>query len=244
MQGHLRKRSKDSWTVVVELGRDAVSGQRRQLWRTVKGTKRDAEALLVQLLYQRETGVDAPPGKINVEQYLTRWLRDYAEVNVAPRTHERYEQIVRVHLSPALGSIALSKLRPLQIQGAYRTLLEKPLSARTVLHCHRVLREALAWAVRWQMLSRNPADAVEPPRPVKREMRAMAQSEIETLLQAARGTGLYAIVFMAMSTGLRQGELLALRWGDADLKRRTIQVMRTLQYVSGNGLSFGETKTH
>ncbi len=187
--------------------------------------------------------VEAPPGKATVDQYLLRWLSDYAQVNVGPRTFERYEQICRVHLIPALGSIVLAKLRPLQSQAAYRTILGK-VSGQTALHCHRVLRQSLGWAVRWQLLARNPTDAVEPPRPERREMRALTPPEIQTLLDAARPTDLYAVVFVALGTGLRLGELLAIRWRDFNAGQGTLQVVRSLQYLTGKGLTFAPTKTY
>lgn len=244
MRGHIRQRSKGSWTCVVELDRDPVTGQRRQFTKTIRGRKRDADLLLAQLISQREMGIDVPSGKATVGQYLQRWLSDYAQVNVGPRTYERYEQLCRVHLVPALGSIALTKLRPLQIQGAYRQLLEKGLSAQTVLHCHRVLRGALGRAVKWQLLARNPTDPVEAPRPERREMRALMPAEIQTLLDAAASTDLYHVVFVALGTGLRLGELMALRWRAVDLEHGMVQVVRSLQYVAGKGLTFTQTKTH
>ena len=98
--------------MVVSLGRDPVTGKRRQLWRSVRGPKREAEALLVQLLHQRDTGIDQPPGKITVGQFLARWLEDYATPNLAPKTFRSYPDVVHRHLIPALGSIPLARLRP------------------------------------------------------------------------------------------------------------------------------------
>lgn len=180
------------------------------------------------------------------------WLRDYAQHNVSARTYERYAGIVRNHLVPALGSIQLSKLRPQQIQAYYSEALESgrmtgrggPLSARTVLHHHRVLREALQQAVRWQLLSANAADAVEPPRPVRTEMRVLGPEGVASLLEAcAEEPTLRMAVYLAVSTGLRLGELLGLKWSDIDLEARSLQVVRSLQYISGQGLRFGEPKT-
>ena len=148
MPGSIVKRGKNSWSVIVDLGRDPVTGKRRQLWRSVKGPKRDARVVLTQLLHQRDTGIDAPPGKLSVAEFLQRWLATYARPNTAPKTFQRYEQLVRVHMVPTLGSLPLTKLRPLHIQEAYRRILDKGLSARTALQCHRVLREALKHAVK------------------------------------------------------------------------------------------------
>jgi len=117
MQGHIRKRGKGSWTVVVDLGRDPASGKRRQLWRSVSGTKKDAEALLVQLLHQKSAGVDAPPGRITVAEYLQQWLTVYAFPNTAPTTSRRYEQLIRVHLIPTLGKPPAREASPTAYPG-------------------------------------------------------------------------------------------------------------------------------
>lgn len=251
MQGHIRKRGKNSWTVVIDAGRDPITGKRRQQRRSVQGIRRDAEALLVQLLHQRDSGIDAPPGKLTAGEYLQRWLEDYAKGNTAPRTYERYQQIVRQHLVPALGAIPLARLRPQHIQAYYSEARQTGradgndggLSAQTVLHHHRVLREALHHAVRWQLLARNPADAVEAPRPPHHEMTVLTPEGVQRLLAACKDPDLHAIVFVAVATGLREGELLALRWSDADLNGGSLAVTRTLQYVSGRGLLFREPKT-
>lgn len=243
MRGHLRSRSKGSWTCIIELDRHPVTGRRRQLTKTIRGSKRTAEALLAQLITQRSLGIDAVPDKATVAQFLQRWLRDYAELRVGPKTYARYAEICRLHLIPQMGSVTLAKLRPVRIQQAYRELQDTGLSAQTVLHVHRLLRGALAWGVRLQMLTRNATDAVEPPRPERHEMRALTPPEIQTLLDAARPTDLYGMVFVALGSGLRLGELLAIRWRDFDAGQSTLQVVRSLQYLAGT-LTFTPTKTH
>ena len=250
MQGHLRKRSKDSWTVVVELGRDAVSGQRRQLWRTVKGTKRDAEALLVQLLSQRDSGVDVLPGKLTLGDYLERWLADYVEPNLAPKTVRSYTDIVRRHLTPALGSIPLSKLRPQHLQTYYARALRQgrldgkgALSPNSVLHHHRALRAALRQAVKLQVIVQNPCDAVQPPRLERVEMKALSPQEARQLLTAADNTSYGPLIRTALMTGLRQGELLGLRWSDLDLDAGVLRVQQTVQWLPRQGFVFRPPKT-
>ncbi len=217
MQGHIRRRGKGSWTVVVDLGRDPDSGKRRQLWRTVHGRKKDAESVPVQILHQKSTGVDAPPGRMTVAEYLQRWLTVYAFPNTAPTTSRRYEQLIRVHLVPTLGNLPLTKLRPLHIQDAYQRILGAGLSARTALQCHRVLREALQHALQWQILARNPADAVEAPRPGPYEVPALSPEQVRRVIASAEQTPYGALVHTAVMTGLRLGELLGLRWQDVDL---------------------------
>jgi len=233
------KRAKNSYSVVIELGRDPVTGKRRQLWRSVRGSKKDAQALEAQLLHQRDTGIDQP-GKIAVGEFLERWLEDYAKPNTAPRTYERYRQLVRLHLIPALGALPLGKLRPAHIQAAYARVLAAR-SPQTVLHCHRVLKEALGHAVKWQLLARNPADAVDPPRPARYEIPAIGPDALRRLL--AQDSPYAALIHLAASTGLRQGELLGLRWQDVDLERGVVHVRQSLQRVNGS-LTFRTPKTH
>ena len=156
---------------VVELGKlpsisaeNPTSGRRQRRFFNVKGTKRDAEKALAEAIHLRDTGLDVLPSKMTVGSYLLRWIRDYAATNVAASTFVRYESIVRKHLLPELGMVPLEDLRPAHIQAAYAHFLgghgtadsERPLSVRTVLQHHRVLREALRHAVQWQLLSRKP----------------------------------------------------------------------------------------
>jgi integrase len=141
--------------------------------------------------------------------------------SLACKTHERYSEIVNRHLIPALGRVLLAKLQPMHIQSYYsqalvsgRLDLKGGLSAQTVLHHHRVLHSALQQAVKWQLLLRNTADAVEPPKPEQKEMRALDEEKSAWLFNAAAGTRLYVPILIAVTTGMRRGEILALRWRD------------------------------
>jgi integrase len=248
MQGHIYRRSRHSWGIVADLPRDA-NGKRRQKTLTVRGTKKNAEARLAEMLHELNIGTFVEPAKMSVAEYLTRWLAEYAAQNVSRKTYERYDEIVRLHLSPALGTHRLTGLKPLHIQEHYGAALrggrrdgKGGLSAQTVLHHHRVLREALQQAVRWQLVARNPADAVEPPRSARREMHVLDEEQTAKLLESAKGSRLFIVIFLAVVTGLRRGEILALRWEDVDLERALLQVRRTLEQARG-GLRFKEPKT-
>jgi integrase len=164
---------------VLDAGRDAT-GKRCQHWHSVKGTRKDAERELTRILHAMNNGGYIEPSRLSVAEFLRKWLDDCAKPNVAGKTFERYEQLVVGHLNPAIGHIPLGKLHPLHIQDLYGKKLEHGrkdgrggLSPQSVVHLHRVLRTALNQAVKWQMLARNPADAVEPPRAPRREMRAL-----------------------------------------------------------------------
>jgi len=248
MTGNIRRQGKRSWEVRIYLGR-TETGRKLYKSHTVRGTKRTAQRELAHLIDGLSAGTYVSPSRMTLANYLARWLTDYARVNVAAKTFERYSEIVQLHLIPALGHHNLTNLQPLHIQAYYSEALQSGrrdgaggLSAQTVLHHHRVLREALRHAVKWQLLARNPADAVEPPRAQPREIPALDEQEVAALLAAAEGTRLATPVLLAVATGLRRGELLGVRWQDVDLNRGTLAVRQSLEQTK-NGLSFKEPKT-
>jgi integrase len=247
MRGYIRKRGKASWSITIELDRGA-DGKRRQAFYSCKGTKKDAQAQLTTILYELKTGGFVEPSRLTVGAFLEKWL-DHVEHTVAGKTYDRYAEICRRHLIPALGTITLTKLQPLHVQDFYRRAMREGrlngkggLSAQSVLHFHRVFRAALKQATRWQLVVRNVADDVDAPKPVKREMRALTSQETATLLRAVSDTRLYMPTFMAATTGLRRGELLAVRWSDVDFDRATLTVRRSVEQVKGT-VTFKAPKT-
>jgi integrase len=248
MQGHIRQRGKTSWAVVLDIG-VKPNGRRNVKWHSVKGSREDAERERVRLLHELNIGAYIEPAHETVATYLRRWLDDYARMKVSAKTFERYEEIVEKQLIPALGHYKLAKLRPPHIQGYYAKACatgrrdgKGGLSAQTVLHHHRVLREALQRAVKWGLLAINPADAVEPPRPKRKETRVLDEAESAKLLAAARDGRYYVPVLLAVTTGMRRGEILGLRWSDLDLDAGTLAVRQTLEQTRA-GLAFKEPKT-
>ena len=251
MTGYLKKRGQRSWSIVLYLGRDPMTGKKRQKWHTVHGTKKDAERELNRLLRDLNTGTYIEPTKLTVGMYLEQWLANYAKTNVSGKTYERYAEIVCKHLVPALGGILLSNLKPLHIQGYYSHAMEfgrrtkntpGGLSPQTVLHHHRILHEALNLAVKWQLVARNMADGVEPPKPPRREMRALSEAETAWLLEVARGTRFYVPVLLAVTSGMRRGEFLALRWSDIDMATATVSVRRSIEQTN-SGICFKSPKS-
>ncbi len=247
MKGHIKKRSQQSWSIWIDLGRDG-NGRRRQKCITVRGRRKDAERELARIVNEIETGAFVEPSHMTVAIYLERWL-DHARNRVSPKTHERYAELSRTHITPGIGSYKLSQLKPLHIQEFYSHALEKGrkdgrggLSPQTVVHIHRLLRASLQQAIRWQLLARNPADAVDPPRPPKTEMKALTEVETAALLRIAEESSLYLHILVAVVTGLRRGELLGLRWSDIDIGTGETSVQRTLEQTS-EGLRFKEPKT-
>lgn len=238
MRGHIAKRGKDSYTIVLNLGRDPETGKRKQQWISVKGTKKDAEKRLADLLHQIDAGIFLRPSKITLAEFLDRWLKDYVHPNMSPRTAECYEHIVRTHLIPSLGQLPLSQLRPEHLQRYYTEKLSSGrkdgkggLSARTVRYHHATLHDALKYAIKWDLLARNPADATDPPIAKRHEMKVMTEDEVQKFLEAAKSTQYYALFYIALFTGMRRSELLALRWVDVDLLLCQLSVTRALHQL-------------
>lgn len=242
MRGHIIKRYKDSYTIVLTTGKDPSSGKPMQQWISIKGTKKDAEKRLAELLHQMDTGNYTKPGKVTVGEYLERWLND-SQPNLSPRGFERYKGIVKQHLIPALGSMKLTQLRPEQLQKHYTAKQEEGLSPRTVRYHHAVLHVALKTAVQWGLIPRNPADAVTIPRIRRTEMQTWGEHEIVQFIEAAKGSRYYVLVYTALFTGMRRSELLGLKWGDVDLMMGQIYVSRGLHHLKNGSYVFTETKS-
>ena len=150
-----------------------------------------------------------------------------------PTTFERYEQIVRLHICPALGKLKLKNLIPAHIHGLYREKLNAGLSPRTVQYVHVTLHKALKQAVMDGLIPRNATEAVKLPHVRREKVRPLAPEQVKTLLEATRGDRLEALYVLALTTGLRQGELLGLKWEDIDLEAGKLRVRRTLATAKG-----------
>ena len=250
MRGHIVKRYEGSYTIVLNLGIDPATGKRKQQWVSVKGTKKDAEKKLAELLHQLDTGTFMKPGKTKLADYLERWLQDYVKPNLAPRTSEGYEYITRIHLVPCLGNITLTQLKPEHLQRYYSDRLTRGrvdgrggLSPRTVRHHHMALHCALQNAAKWGLIQRNPADAVGPPRAQKVEMQTWDEFEVRHFLEATKDSLYYPMFYLALFTGLRRSELLALRWHDIDFLYCQIYVSRSMHHLKTGEIVFRQPKS-
>jgi integrase len=264
-QGHIRQQGKGSWELKFDLGRDPLTGRRVTKYATFRGTKRKAQEELTRLLAHRNEGSYVDPTKMTLAEYLHHWLAVDIDRRVAARTAARHRGIVEKNIIPRLGHVAVRKLTAVHIE-AFEAELQrvgwvkrrrqpkKPdgaepasgetrgLSAQTVQHVHRTLSQALTHAVRLEVLFKNPAQRVKPPKPDRHEIKILGKDEIGELLKAAKGTPLYLPVLVAVTTGLRRGELLAMRWSDLDLNGGTLTVNQSMERVKGQ-IAFKAPKT-
>lgn len=240
MRGSIRQQSKQSWQITIDIGRGADSKRIRH-FETVRGRKTDAQKRLNELLVNLEKGIYTPPIRLTVSQLLYHWLEGYVKTNCSPRTSEGYKSIIDKHISPYLGHFQLKHLQPQAIQ-AYYGEMASSLSPRTVNHHHRVLYQALKFALRQGYIGRNPCELVDAPSPKKKLMRTLTPLEVEILLDFSQDSAYYPVIYTALSTGLRQAELLGLRWRDIDLDMLSISVSQVL-YKRGGVSQFKEPKT-
>jgi len=238
MRGHIVKRGKNSYSIKISVGKDAITGRYKAHWVSIKGTKKEAEKRLNELLNQLDNGTFMKPGKTTLSEYLERWLKDYVWPNLAPRTAEGYEHICRHHLIPALGNMILTGLKPEHLQQYHSEKLlggrcdgKGGLSPRTVRHHHMALHDALEHAVKMGLLNRNIADAVSPPSCQRPQWQTLSEMDISTFLEAAKQTPHYVLFYVALFTGMRRSELLALRWCDVDLLLCQAHVTRSLHHL-------------
>ena len=243
--------SKALWRVQIYCGKKPHPTKPDRLiydrkFETFRGSRGQALNRLRQLSREVSTnlekGISVPSTRLTVAELLRAWLN--SKTDCGPKTLESYRSIVEGHLVPALGHIQLIKIRPEAIQAYYGKALKKPLSSKSVHYIHRLLKQVFKYAVWQEYLAFNPCDRVKPPSPQKKEMRTLEAAEVHILLEMAKHSQFYPVIYTAISSGLRRNELLGLRWRDVDIEseKPTISVNRVL-YKSKGIVEFREPKT-
>jgi integrase len=204
---------------------DAAEGPKR---RYITGeTREDVAEKLAKAISDRADGLVFDAGSTTTGEYLTRWLSDSVRGTVQGSTYRSYGRVVDGHLVPGVGRVKLAKLRPDHIRRLYRSMLDAGKATRTVQYAHTLLKRALAQAVMDGLIPRNAAEAVRPPKLKRDEIQPLNADQVRALLDASdeRSRALYTV---AVRTGMRPGEILALRWSDVDLEAGTVQINRAL----------------
>ncbi len=181
-------------------------------------------------------------GPIVMKEYLRSWLNDSVRGTVRISSYQRYEDIVRLHLIPEIGHVKIKDLNPLQVQKIYSKKMRSGLSARTVQYIHRTLSKSLKQAVKWGYVGRNVCESVEPPKPIKKEIQPLAYEQVETFLSVTEGFWWQAFYLTGVTTGMRSGELLGLKWKDLDLDNGVVRVRRSLS-LTKEGFVFNPPKS-
>lgn len=225
------KAGNNKWRVVVSMGKSG-NGERLRHIETVTGKHSDAIRRRNELEVLRSKGVITPAVRLTLGEHLKNWLEGYVKSRCSPRTIDSYMSIVERHIIPALGHYQLRQLNHQAIQ-EYYSKAQETLTPRTVAKHHRLLSQALKYAVRQGFLARNPCDLVDVPSWQPKPMRTLTKGEAALLLEAASSSPYYPVYYTAISTGLRQAELCGLRWRDINLDTCSISVNQALYKRSG-----------
>ncbi|MCD8500599.1 MAG: site-specific integrase [Bacillaceae bacterium] len=179
-----------------------------------------------QIINELSQGTFIEPSEEKVREYLTLWLQN-KKTNIRKSTYEIYEIIINKHVIRCIGDIPLSKLNPLHIQNFY-TSLSSSLSTVTILKIHKTLKTALGQAVKYGLIQKNPVELVDAPRPQKKEMKTWNEEEVRQFLDVAEPSRYYIVYLLAVTTGMRRGEILGLRWQDIDFKLKTLSIKKNV----------------
>ena len=249
MRGHVRERGKGNWYAVLST-RDPQTGKRKVRFVSLPGAKgkREAQQECARIVTEMQKGAYVEPDKTTLAQFLERWLGQI-KTQVSPRSYERYAEIARNNLVPALGNAQLMKLRPEHISDAYSKALSGGrrdgaggLSPRTVHHMHAILKQALKQACVWRAITHNPADLVKPPKVERKEMQTIDTDRTVEVIEAARGSRMLIPILLGVLCGLRRGEVVALRWRSVDLDAGKISVVASAEQTD-EGVREKETKS-
>lgn len=239
-EGSIYQDTDGRWRAVVQVGfKDG-----RRIRKKFSGkTRGEVAEELKKALREQQLGLPMVPDRQTVGQFLQAWLEKSAKPRLRYKTYQSYEQLVRTHIGPTLGQTPLGKLSAQQIDGLLSSKLNAGLSARTVQYIHAVLRKALNEAVRWDLLPRNVASLVKSPKIQRKEIKPYSVEEARTLLCTVEGDRLEAVYTVAIACGLRQGEVLGLRWEDIDFERKLLYVRNQLQRLEDRKLHLVPLKT-
>lgn len=249
MAGSLRQRGKESWEVRAFAGRDADTGKKLYVTRTVRGTRRDAEVALGRLVAEIDEGQHAVRAG-TVGELCERWY-EHAAPDLSPAVAAEYRRLLDKRILPRWGGTPIRRLRTADLDQWYAELRRRggpggsPLAPNTVVRSHAVLRRAVAQGVKWGWLSTNPVANASPPRPRKQQLELPDPADVARLIEAATevNPSLPTYFRLAATTGARRGELCALRWKHVDLDKRRLTIAHSISEV-GRELIEKDTKTH
>ena len=233
-EGSIHRRSSGSW-------RAQISSSGKRFGKTFK-KKAEAQDWLRQMQNQLEMGLDIKGGKLTLAQYLPQWL-EKKKTSLRPSTAYQYNQIIRDHILPHIGKIRLEDLRLSKIERLYSDLLGSGVSVRTVRLVHAVLHVALVKAINYGHIARNPAHGASLPRLSHSEMNVLDADQVTQFLIAVQGSCDEALYYLAIHTGMRQGELFGLKWTDLQWDKGELRIQRQVKRVPRKGWTFADPKT-
>jgi integrase len=243
MKGHIRERSPGHWAIVIDV-REPQTGQRKRKWHSFLGTKREAQVKKAELIAALSQGSYVERSTMAVAEFVRERINQWeAAGNITPRTAQRYRQLSENQIAPHLGTKFLQKMSRLDIEAWHTVLRNGGLAARTIGHAHRLLGTALGDAERDGLVVKNVCKLQKAPKVAESEMVIVQDvPDFVSRLREAAGR-LYAPAIVALFTGMRLGEVLALRERSVDLDRGLIEVREALEETQAHGIRFKSAKT-
>ena len=263
MVGSIEKRGKNSYRLTVSEGFD-LNGKPMIHRKTVHGNKKDAEVELAKFITEVQNGLIIDGKSLKFSEFTEIWKRDYGSKELAPSTYKRYCRMLETRLLPYFGHFYINKIKPTDIMKFYDLLekdtqlvrkkgnngskTKKPLSGKTILEHHRLLRAMLHKAVYWQLIVANPAERVQPPKARKPKRKSYDDEQTKILLEnlellSSEDTKYKVAIILTVFTGVRLGELMGLEWQDVDFKNGIISINRSSQYLADMGVFTKVPKT-
>ena len=263
MAGSIEKRGKNSYRLVCLAGYD-LQGRPIKKTKTIHGTKKDAEIELAKFVADVQNGLVIEGKSLKFSEFTEIWKRDYGSKELAPSTYKRYCRMLETRILPYFGHLYINKIKPTDIMQFYDLLSRdtqlvrkksnngkktlKPLSGKTILEHHRLLRAMLHKAIYWQLIVSNPAERVQPPKAMKPKRRYYDDEQCKVLLENLTTLGEDQIkykvaIILTVFTGVRLGELMGLEWQDVDFKTGIISINRSSQYLADKGVFTKTPKT-
>lgn len=245
LSGNVVKKAKtrkgQSWQLTVEMPRDPITGERKRKYKTVTGTKKEADQALRRFITELERGEYIEDNNITVSDWLQKWLEVYIVPTVSPTTLVGYKGMIRRYIDPLIGHLQVQELNALAVQIWVNKLRVspssgEPLTAGTIKHTYHVLRGAMDKAVQAGLIHRSPCAGIQLPKGEKKKPVIYDETQIQQLLDFARGTEMELIIDLELCMGMRRGELLGLQWQDIDWDKNQIHIIRSRVAVDGKSV--------
>ncbi len=253
MTGHIRRRGAHSFEIKFDAGHDEKTGKRLTQFHTVRGTRKDAEFKLAELVASVGKGSYVGRSTLTVREHVQARIEQWEALEkITPKTAERYRELLENQITPYIGAAALQKLKPADVERWHATLKTSGrkdghggLSSRTIGHAHRLLSKALKEGLRHDLVVRNVAAAEAPPKVDSEEVAVLDEGQVKAIVEKLRGRAMYPRAITALFTGIRRGELLALRWRhlDLDSKNPELRVREAIEETKARGIRFKAPKT-
>ena len=244
-EGNIRKRKDGRWEGRYTVGHDPETG--KAIIKSVLGKTQTEVKEKLKKAIEENVGIDYGRAKnYTVGNWLEVWYENYAKIKMRPSTYLTYHGYIENHIKPQLGKIPLNDLTTLHLQQFYKKLLAegrverieaqkqpKGLSAKTVRNIHQIISSALKLAIEQRLIARNPADGCALPKAERKEMQTLPVEQLTSFLREAKDSGVFALYYIDLTTGLRRGELLGLKWSDIDLEKGDLRVQRQIGRIDG-----------